>query len=128
MDDLLAVRRRIAEMRRILRRPIIYLSLIPDSTYMFSADERDMLTQYLRDLVQAGCGSIHHVIDGEGFLASSRRSIVTQMSMTVGAATAVRFKTHATLEDALTEVAAELVRVPEQLIADAKANGLAFPR
>jgi hypothetical protein len=128
MEDLQAVRRRIAEMHRILRRPILYLSLIPSSEYVFSDEERDMLTEYLRDLAQAGCSGIHHVIGGEGFVASSRRSIVTQMAMTVGASSAVRFKTHASLEEALTDLATELRRVPEELIADAKARGLAFPQ
>jgi hypothetical protein len=125
-DDLAAVRRRIAEMHRMLARPILYLSLIPDSPRVFSEAERAALADYLRDLLACGCGVIHHVIDGEGFVASSRRSIVTNMALAT--ARPEVFETHATLEDALAEIAGLLGRVPSELIADAKARGLAFRR
>jgi hypothetical protein len=125
-EDLAAVHRSIAEMHRIVARPIIYLSLIPDSPRVFTETERFMLGEFLRELLTSGCGAIHHVIDGAGFVASSRRSILTNMALATAQPAA--FKTHATLEDAIGDIAVVLRRVPAELLADAKARGLAFPR
>jgi hypothetical protein len=125
-EDLASVRRRIAEVRRAIARPVLYLSLIPDSPHVFSEVERGVLVEYLRSLLADGCGGIHHVIDGEGFVASSRRSIVTNMALATKRPAV--FKTHATLEDALAEIAPVLRRDPAELIAEARARGLAFPR
>jgi hypothetical protein len=126
LEDLLAVRKRIGEVRRILGRPVIYLSLIPEGPRTFTVEERTALVDFLRDLLARDCSSIHHVIDGTGFAASTRRSIVTNMA--IAAADPGRFRTYATLEEALGEISAELNRPPAELIDDARARGLAFRR
>jgi hypothetical protein len=120
------VREEIAETRRIVGRRLVYLSLIPGSPRTFSAAERDFLAAFVRDLLVHDCESIHHVIDGSGFEASARRSIVTNLA--VASARPDAFHTYATLEEALEAISLEVGGSPALLEAEAAERGLVFPR
>jgi len=125
LEHLSVVRRRISQARRAAGAPIAYLSLIPSSPRDFTDEERGALAEYLRQLLSGDCATIHHVIEGEGFVASARRSIVTNLAL----ATAQRgaFHTYATLEEAIEEIAAELRAPKQQLLDEVRSAGLAFP-
>ncbi|HEY8038482.1 MAG TPA: hypothetical protein VIF15_01760 [Polyangiaceae bacterium] len=123
--DLARVRAEIADVRRILGRPLTYLSLVPASARTFSPGELEALADYLRDLLAHDCERIHHVIAGQGFAASARRSIVTNLALAL--VNPGVFHTHATLEEALTSIAGMIGVKEDQLLRDARAKGLAFP-
>jgi hypothetical protein len=119
------VREEIAESRRIVGRRLVYLSLIPATARVFSDGERDALAAYVRDLLVHDCESIHHVIAGEGFAASARRSIVTNLA--VSAARPEVFHTHATLEEALLSIASEVGKPGVALLSWAEGRELRWP-
>jgi hypothetical protein len=120
-----SVRDEVAEARRIAERPLVYLALIPSSPRAFTAAERDILASYVRDLLAQDCVSIHHVIDGDGFAASARRSILTNLA--VASAHPRAFHTHASLRQALATVAEEIGDTAERLLAEAAKRGIPFP-
>jgi hypothetical protein len=126
LTALSAVREEIAEARRILGRPLVYLSLIPSSPRTFTAEEREALASFVRGLLVEDCASIHHVIDGDGFAASARRSIVTNLA--IASAQPAAFHTYAGLDEALAAVADEIGERPERLAAEASARRIPFPR
>ena len=119
-----AVRDEILEMHARLRRPLLYLSLIPTSNRAFTEQERLVLAGYIKELAVA-CESIHHVIDGAGFVASARRSIVTQLAL--HSSRPDIFFTHATLEEAASVIAPKLRMSSLALLDQARAHDLAFP-
>jgi hypothetical protein len=125
LADVTAVRGEIAAARRTAGHRLVYLSLVPSSNRAFSAIEIVGLTDFVRDLLVRDCESIHHVIDGDGFIASARRSIVTSMAL---AATNPRaFRVHASLEEALGVIAADVGGSKDALLAEARARDLSFP-
>jgi hypothetical protein len=126
LEDLAAVRARIAELRHTLARPVVYLSLIPDSPRSFTDAEREALQRYLEDLLSGDCKSIHHVVAGEGFQASARRSIVTNMAL--GTTRPGAFRTYSTLPDAVAAISDELQIPARDLLEQIAAQGLSFSR
>jgi hypothetical protein len=126
LPALSAVRQEIAEVRRTLVRRLVYLSLIPSSPRSFTEAEREFLGSYVRDLLVRDCQSIHHVIEGEGFVASTRRSIVTNLA--VASSRPDVFHTHASLEAALESIAEEVGDSSAVLLSEARQRGLLFTR
>jgi hypothetical protein len=126
LQALAALREEIAEARLILGKPLVYLSLIPSSPRTFTREEREALASFVRGLLVEDCSSIHHVIDGDGFAASARRSIVTNLA--IASADPAAFHTYATLEDALAVVADETGESAEELMAEAAARRIPFSR
>lgn len=126
LPALVALREEIAEARLILGRPLVYLSLIPSSPRTFTPAEREALASFVRGLLVEDCSSIHHVIDGDGFAASARRSIVTNLA--IASAHPAAFHTHATLEEALTAVAEEIGGSSDELMAAVAARDIPFRR
>jgi hypothetical protein len=100
-DDLRAVVELAATLRRDTGAGVAYLSRVPADTRAFTSDERAALLEFLLAILPS-CASIHHVIEGEGFVKSARRSIVTNMALATPRPRA--FHTYAALEEALTAV------------------------
>ena len=125
LPALAEVRARITDTRKTLGKRLAYLSLIPSSPRSFTAAERELLASFVRDLLVEDCGSIHHVIEGAGFAASARRSIVT--SLALASTEPQAFHTYATLGEALRSLAADLGESPEALVAEATKGDLPFP-
>jgi hypothetical protein len=124
LEALAELRREISRARGIVGRRLVYLSLIPASPRDFSAEERVALGAFVRDLLVHDCASLHHVIDGAGFYASARRSIVTALA--VATARPEDFGTHATLEDALAALAPAVGAPASVLLEDARKRGIPF--
>jgi hypothetical protein len=121
LDD---VREQISEMYARVRRPLLYLSLIPGANRAFSEQERLLLGNYVKSLLSE-CESIHHVIAGEGFVASARRSIVTQLALSSSRPDV--FFTHATVEEAAAVLAPRLRMSSLALLEEARKHDLFFP-
>jgi hypothetical protein len=95
--DLRDVTDHIAEMRRKTRHGVLYLARIPAGTHAFSEDEQKMLHAFLVAILP-NVASVHHVIEGDGFVRSARLGVVTHMA---GQTPRARdFYVHASLEDA----------------------------
>lgn len=125
LGDLAHVRREIAEARTVVGKPLVYLSLIPGDSRTFSAEERGTLLAFVTDIFP-DCESVHHVIDGEGFMSSARRSIVTNLAIRTPHPGA--FSTYATLEEAIDAIA-PIVGIPQdELTRQALARNVAFRR
>jgi hypothetical protein len=125
LADLADVHAQIAKTRRVGGRRLIYLSLIPASPRTFTPPEEEALAAFLRDLLAQDCEGIHHVIAGQGFIASARRSIVTNMA--IATANPGAFQSYGTLEDAVEVLARSVDRSPEDLLAVLRERGLTFP-
>lgn len=123
--DLADVRAQIAKVRRIGGRKLVYLSLIPASPRTFSQREEQALAGFLRDLLVHDCESIHHVIEGEGFVSSARRSIVTNMA--ISTSTPGAFQTYGTLEEAVAVLARTVRRSEDGLMTAMRERSLTFP-
>ncbi len=101
LDDLKQLTGAIGELRRTLDREVIYLSRIPFDNTLFSADDQQVLLDFLLGILP-DCASIHHVIEGDGFVKSARRSIVTTMAL---ASPRPRdFHAHSTLAEAAASI------------------------
>ena len=124
LADLVAVRAEVASARIRARQELVYLSVVPASNRAFSQQEHAALGAYVKDLL-TDCVSIHHVVDGEGFVASARRSIVTQLAL--ASARPDAFFTHATLEEAAAVIAPRLRMSSFALLDEARAHDLALP-
>jgi hypothetical protein len=103
LGDLEAVRAGITSMSRRRSGPVVYLSRIPGSGGAFSEEARQALTDFLIALV-AVCAGIHHIIEGEGFLAGARRAVVTTMAQATSRPRI--FHTHATFAEAAAAIGA----------------------
>lgn len=123
VPDLARVRAEIGAARKLAQQPIVYLSLIRASTRVFTEEERHALLGFLTDLL-ADCASIHHVIDGEGFVSSARRSIVTNLARSTPRAS--DFYTYATLEAAMVSIGKLVNARSDELMREARAQGVAF--
>jgi hypothetical protein len=117
--DLDTIRGEITKLRQRRSVPVAYLSRIPGSGGVFGADERRVLGEFLASLVE-DCASIHHIIEGEGFLAGARRAIVTGMALATSRPRI--FHTHATVAEA-----AALVRTLYDVDLTDLADELSFP-
>ena len=125
VGDLERARTEIAKLRWASAEPLIYLSLIPADTRTFTKDERERLLAFVTDLF-SDCESVHHVIDGDGFVSSARRSIVTNLALATARPSA--FHTYATLEEAMTSIS-RFVSIPAaDLLREATEKGVAFRR
>jgi hypothetical protein len=125
LGDVASVRQEIASARRRVGHPLVYLSLIPASNRAFSAIEIVGLTDFVREILTQDCESIHHVIDGDGFIASARRSIIT--SIALASSHPKVFQVHASLEAAIGVIAITLGESAEELLTKARARDLEFP-
>jgi hypothetical protein len=99
--DLRDVELRLSEMKRTTGRGAVYLSRIPGDERIFTQDECGVLQDFLVAILPS-CASIHHVIEGAGFIKSARRATVTNMA---NATPRPRdFYVHDTLADAFTKI------------------------
>ncbi|HEY2510226.1 MAG TPA: hypothetical protein VGI39_05200 [Polyangiaceae bacterium] len=96
-DDLRMVAEQIASVRHGARKPAIYVSRIPASSYVFSDAEQRMLQAFLLKIL-SDCASIHHVVEGDGFIRSARIATVNNLARATPRPRA--FHTHATVEAA----------------------------
>jgi hypothetical protein len=103
VDDLRAIAEQIAELRMTARRPVAYFSRIPPGRHVFSEAEQEVLLGFLRAILPH-CDSIHHVIEGDGFVKSNRLAIVTTLSTRTARPRA--FHTHQTLEEGIRSIRA----------------------
>ena len=100
-DELRAVNDRIAEMRRMTGRPVAYFSRVPAAPHIFTDEEQRVLLGFLRAILPY-CTTVHHVIEGDGFVKSSRLAIVTKLATKTPRPRA--FYTHQTLEEGLRSI------------------------
>lgn len=96
-DDLRAVSEQIASVRHGLRKPAVYVSRIPASSYVFSDAEQRVLHAFLLKILP-DCASIHHVVEGDGFVRSARMATVNNLAR--GTPRPRAFHTHASVEEA----------------------------
>lgn len=97
-SELREVTERLAEMQRSSGRPVAYLSRIPAGNYVFTDNDQTVLLRFLQTIL-ASCATIHHVVNGDGFVKSARLAIVTNLAR---ATTRPRdLHTHASLADAI---------------------------
>ena len=96
-DDLRAVCEQIANVRHGLRKPAVYVSRIPASSYVFSDAEQRILHTFLLKILP-DCASIHHVVEGDGFIRSARMATVNNLAR--GTPRPRAFHTHASVEEA----------------------------
>jgi hypothetical protein len=96
-EDLEEVHYALAELRGTLQRGAIYLSRIPFDSKMFSGEEQTVLLDFLMGILPS-CQTIHHVVEGEGFVKSARRALVTNMALATPRAR--DFYTHSTMAEA----------------------------
>lgn len=95
--DLPRVVEQLAALRRATGGPVVYLSRIPADNRVFTDEEREGLLVFLR-MILPSCSTIHHVVEGDGFVRSARTSIVTNMALSTSRPR--DFYTHATLAEA----------------------------
>jgi hypothetical protein len=96
-DDLDSVATRIADLRRETSIGVVYVSRLPGHGSVFTDDDHAVLLRFLLDILPS-CASIHHVIEGDGFLKSARRATVTNMALATPRPR--DFYTYATLDEA----------------------------
>jgi hypothetical protein len=124
LADVAIVKSEIAELRRLVGGRLVYLSLIPDGAHTFSAYEIDALSTFVRELLERDCESIHHVVAGEGFVASARRSLITKIALE--SARPKLFHVYESLDEALGAIARARGESKQALLEDARARGLDF--
>ena len=79
-SDLARVSRQLRELRASTGKPVVYVARIPDDTRKFSRDDHDVLLGFLNGILPS-CATIHHVIEGEGFVKSARQATVSTMAL-----------------------------------------------
>jgi hypothetical protein len=124
LADVPIVRSEIAELRRLVGGRLVYLSLIPDGAHTFSAHEIDALSGFVRELLERDCESIHHVVAGEGFVASARRSLITKIALE--SARPKLFHVYESLGEALGAIAKTRGESKQALLEQARARNLDF--
>jgi hypothetical protein len=105
--ELREVTEELAEMQRTSGKPVAYLSRIPAGAYVFTDGDQAVLLRFLQTIL-AYCATIHHIVDGDGFIKSARLAIVTNLALAT--ARPRDLHTHASIEDAA-EVIKELYGV-----------------
>ena len=93
LADLRNVIDRVTALHAALGRPVVYLARIPASARIFSQDEHSALLEFLAAILPH-CATIHHVIEGDGFIKSARQAVV--MNMAAATSRPRAFYTHAT--------------------------------
>jgi hypothetical protein len=100
-EELRDVASRITDLRRTLGRPVVYLARIPAGGGTFTAEDNVVLQHYLVGILPY-CATIHHVIEGDGFVKSARMATVNNFAR---ATTRTRdFIVHETLEGAFASI------------------------
>lgn len=79
VSDLDAVTAQVTELRRAVGADIVYVARLPGDGRVFSDDDHAVLLRFLLTILPS-CASIHHVVEGDGFLKSARHAIVTNMA------------------------------------------------
>jgi hypothetical protein len=102
-DDLREVTASLARVRASIGRGAIYLARIPYDNSMLTSDELAVLHEFLVGIL-ASCASIHHVVEGDGFVKSARRAIVTNLAL--GTPRPRDFYTHSTMAEAAATILA----------------------
>ena len=102
-SELREVTDRLTELRRAHGRPVAYVALLPASGHVFTESEQTVLLGFLQTILPL-CATIHHVIEGDGFLKSGRLAIITNLAQ--GTPRPRDFYTHATLDEAVRSVKA----------------------
>ena len=102
-NDLREVAERVAEMRRTTGKPVAYFARIPADHHVFTEDDQKVLLAFLGAILPS-CASVHHAIEGDGFLKSARLAFVTSLA----AATGRRrdFHVHSSLEEGFRSIKA----------------------
>ena len=122
LEALAQLRDEIRKAALLLGRRLVYLSVIPASPRDFSDGERKVLGEFVRELLENDCRSIHHVIEGAGFAASARRSIVTALA--VAASQPEAFHSHASAAAALASISTETGLPGDRLLEEATRRGI----
>jgi hypothetical protein len=78
-EDLREVALRISELRRAIGRPVVYVARIPGGGGAFTEDENAMLLDFLLSILPC-CSTLHHVLEGDGFVKSARRATLTNLA------------------------------------------------
>jgi hypothetical protein len=99
--DLREIAERLAEMRRAAAHPVAYLARIPDGPHVFTEGEQAVLLAFLQTILPS-CATLHHVIEGDGFVKSARIAIVTTLARST--ARTRDFYTHSTLGEGFASV------------------------
>ena len=86
-----------AELRRSSGTPVAYVSLLPASGHVFTEEAQSVFLGFFHSIL-AHCATVHHIIEGDGFLKSGRLAIVTKLAL--GTARPRDFHTHSSLDDA----------------------------
>jgi len=79
-DDLRGVAAAVLELRRATGKPVVFLSRVPASDHVFTDEERALMLDFFLAILPS-CASVHHVLEGAGFLKSGRRAIVTNLAL-----------------------------------------------
>jgi hypothetical protein len=96
-EDLEDVAAAAASLRATLGRDVVYLSRIPYDLTMLSPEAHSQIFQFLERILPH-CATVHHVIEGDGFVKSARRAIVTNMALATPRAR--DFYTHSSMTEA----------------------------
>src|SRR5580700_9318926 len=78
-EDLNDLADRIADLRRALGCKVVYLARIPAGGRSFTAEDDVVLQKYLNRILPL-CATIHHVIEGDGFVKSARLATVNTLA------------------------------------------------
>jgi hypothetical protein len=77
--DLREIAERLAEMRRTSGQPAVYFARIPGEHHVFTDNDTKVLLAFLNGILSS-CATVHHVIEGDGFLKSARLAFVTNLA------------------------------------------------
>jgi hypothetical protein len=119
VGELHEVAEQIADLRRVTSRWVVYLSRIPADNHVFTPAEHAALLEFLLTILP-NCASIHHVIEGMGFVKSARRATVTNMALSTPRPNA--FHTHATISEAIRAIEEAYAVAPSELEDARRAN------
>jgi hypothetical protein len=92
---------RIADLRRTTGRAVVYVARIPGGGPAFTADEQGVLLAYLNEILPF-CATLHHVIEGDGFVKSARLATVNNFARATSRAR--DFVVHETLDGAFAAI------------------------
>jgi hypothetical protein len=94
---------RVADLRRATGRPVVYVARIPGGGPAFTADEQAVLLEYLKEILPF-CATLHHVIEGDGFVKSARLATVNNFARATSRAR--DFVVHETVDAAFAAIRA----------------------
>jgi hypothetical protein len=96
-SELREVSEELAEMHRASGKPVAYLARIPAGAHAFTDGDQAVLLRFLQAILPF-CATIHHIVDGDGFIKSARLAIVTKLGLAT--ARPRDLHAHASVEDA----------------------------